>query len=135
MLIFASGQTPEYMAEHNDLGKWGEAVVADYLAERGYAIVERNWRLGKIEIDIIASKGAEIVFVEVKTRREPSANPFEALTPRKEQMLLRGANAYMQTCNSALSPRIDVAAVEGNEHDYRIEYAEDAVRPRLRTYR
>lgn len=122
------------MAEHNDLGKWGEGVVADYLAERGYAIVERNWRLGKIEIDIIASKGAEIVFVEVKTRREPSANPFEAITPRKEQMLLRGANAYMQRCNSALSPRIDVAAVEGNEHDYRIEYAEDAVRPRLRTY-
>lgn len=123
------------MARHNDLGKWGETAVADYLAGRGYAIVERNWRLGKIEIDIIASKGADIVFVEVKTRREPSANPFESMTPAKERMLLKGVNAYMQTRNSALSPRIDVAAVEGDEHDYRIEYAEDAVRPRLRTYR
>ncbi len=123
------------MAQHNDLGKWGESAVADYLAERGYAIVERNWRLGKIEIDIIASKGTDIVFVEVKTRREPSANPFEAMTRQKEQMLLRGANAYMQSRNSALTPRIDVAAVEGDEHNYRIEYAEDAVRPTLRTYR
>ena len=123
------------MAQHNDLGKWGESAVADYLAERGYAIVERNWRLGKIEIDIIASKGTDIVFVEVKTRREPSANPFEAMTRQKEQMLLRGANAYMQSRDSALTPRIDVAAVEGDEHNYRIEYAEDAVRATLRTYR
>lgn len=123
------------MAQHNDLGKWGEQAVVDYLTARGYAIVERNWRLGKVEIDIIASKGVDIVFVEVKTRREPSANPFEAVTRQKEQMLLRGANAYMQAKNSALSPRIDVAAVEGDEHDFRIEYLEDAVRPRLRTYR
>ncbi len=57
------------------------------------------------------------------------------MTRQKEQMLLRGANAYMQTKNRALSPRIDVAAVEGDEHNYRIEYQEDAVRPRLRTYR
>ena len=85
----------DFMAQHNDLGKWGESAVADYLAERGYAIVERNWRLGKIEIDIIASKGTDIVFVEVKTRREPSANPFEAMPRQKDQMLLRGANAYI----------------------------------------
>lgn len=123
------------MARHNEIGKWGEQVVVDYLAANGYAIVERNWRLGKIEIDIIASKGADIVFVEVKTRSEPTANPFESITLQKEQMLLRGVNAYLQRCNCALSPRIDVAAVEGDEHDYRIEYAEDAVRPRLRTYR
>ncbi len=123
------------MAQHNDLGKWGEQAVAEYLTAKGYAIVERNWRCGKIEIDIIASRGTDIVFVEVKTRREPSANPFESVTRAKEQMLLRGANAFMQQCNPALSPRIDVAAVEGDEHNYRIEYVEDAVRPRLRTYR
>lgn len=123
------------MARHNEIGKWGEQVVVDYLAANGYAIVERNWRLGKIEIDIIASKGTEIVFVEVKTRSERTANPFEAITLQKERMLLRGATAYMQTVNCALTPRIDVAAVEGNADDYRIEYAEDAVRPRLHTYR
>lgn len=123
------------MAQHNNLGKWGEEAVVEYLTAKGYAIVERNWRLGKIEIDIIASQGTDIVFVEVKTRREPTSNPFEAINRAKEQMLLRGANAYMQRCNAALTPRIDVAAVEGDEHDYRIEYIEDAVRPRLRTYR
>lgn len=123
------------MARHNEFGKWGEAAVADLLAGRGYAIVERNWRAGNIEIDLIASKGTEIVFVEVKTRREPAANPFDAITPRKEQMLLRGANAYIQARATPLSPRIDVAIVEGDEHDYRIEYIEDAVRPRLRAYR
>ena len=58
------------MAERNSLGKWGEQVVVDHLVAEGYAIVERNWRLNHLEIDIIATRGNEIAFVEVKTRRE-----------------------------------------------------------------
>ena len=56
------------MAIHNELGRWGEDYAADFLAAQGYRIVERNWRFGHHDIDIIASKGNEIVFVEVKTR-------------------------------------------------------------------
>lgn len=59
-----------HMARHNDMGKWGENVAADYLRRNGYVIRERDWRSGKRDIDIIAvtPDGITVVFVEVKTR-------------------------------------------------------------------
>ena len=58
------------MAAHNELGKWGEDCAADYLQRKGYTIVERDWKSGHRDIDIIAAdKDGTIVFIEVKTRR------------------------------------------------------------------
>ena len=57
------------MAEHNDLGKEGEDEAVRYLTEKGYCILHRNWRRGRNELDIIATKDGQLVFVEVKTRR------------------------------------------------------------------
>ena len=58
------------MAQHNDLGKWGEAFAADFLQKQGYIIRERDWQFGKRDIDIIALTAdlTTLVFVEVKTR-------------------------------------------------------------------
>lgn len=42
------------MAEHNDLGKWGEDEAALYYEDRGYEILERDWKVGKRDIDLIA---------------------------------------------------------------------------------
>ena len=47
------------MAKHNELGKQGEEIAAQYLIEKGYEIVERNWRNKHKEIDIIAKDGNE----------------------------------------------------------------------------
>ena len=57
------------MARHNDLGKWGEGVAADYLEQQGYSILERGWRSGHKDIDLIAFKQGILAFVEVKTRK------------------------------------------------------------------
>ena len=56
------------MAQHNELGRLGEQQACRYLAEKGYSLLARNWRLGHLEIDIIADYFGEVVFVEVKTR-------------------------------------------------------------------
>ncbi|HOW01581.1 MAG TPA: YraN family protein, partial [Rhodoglobus sp.] len=56
------------MAAKDALGRRGEEIAARYLASRGLAIVERNWRCPQGEIDLIARDGGELVFVEVKTR-------------------------------------------------------------------
>ena len=56
------------MASHNELGKWGEEVAADYLLRQGYTIMERDWKSGHRDLDIIALDGDTVVFVEVKTR-------------------------------------------------------------------
>ena len=74
------------MARHNSLGKWGEQVVADYLVAGGYDIVERNWRLNHLEIDIIATKGDEIAFVEVKSRSDDAIDPLSAITSSKVRL-------------------------------------------------
>ena len=60
-----SEKIPIGMARHNDLGKWGEQLAADLLVTKGYAIAERNWRAGNMEIDIVAMKGARVVFCPV----------------------------------------------------------------------
>ena len=57
------------MAKHNDLGKMGEDLAVQYLTDKGYEILERNWRNKHKEIDIIAKDGETLVIVEVKTRQ------------------------------------------------------------------
>ena len=58
------------MARHNELGKAGEDFAASYLEHAGYGIIERDWRQGSRDIDIVArtEDGTTVVFVEVKTR-------------------------------------------------------------------
>lgn len=122
------------MAEHNDLGKFGEQEVVDHLVAEGYDVVERNWRLNHMEIDIIATRGDEIAFVEVKTRTDDRRDPLEAMTPRKVALLSRAAEAYIRMNRIALTPRFDVVAVIGDAHNRRIEYHKNAFLPPLRTY-
>lgn len=57
------------MAAHNELGTWGEQCAVEYLRLKGYVILERDWKSGHRDLDIIAFDGATMVFVEVKTRR------------------------------------------------------------------
>ena len=57
------------MAAHNELGTWGEQCAVEYLRRKGYVILERDWKSGHRDLDIIAFDGVTMVFVEVKTRR------------------------------------------------------------------
>lgn len=78
------------------LGADGEARAAAYLAARGYRILERNARADRVEIDVVAARGALVVFVEVKTRRSRAAGaPEEAVDFRKRERLVRGALAWL----------------------------------------
>ena len=57
------------MKRNSSLGKKGESLAVKYLKERGYTIVETNFRYERAEIDVIAKEKNVLVFVEVKTRR------------------------------------------------------------------
>ncbi len=83
------------MAAKDDLGRRGEELAAQYLADAGYAIVDRNWRCATGEIDLVARDGDDTVFVEVKTRSSTAfGHPFEAITPRKLARMRRLAVAW-----------------------------------------
>lgn len=122
------------MARHNDLGRWGEELVVEHLLLEGYTIAERNWRMNHLEIDIVATRGEEIAFVEVKTRKDGDAHPLDAMTPRKVGLLCRAAETYLRVNKITMLPRFDVAAVTGDGHSGQIEYIPNAFLPPLKSY-
>lgn len=119
------------MAEHNEVGKWGEKVARDYFLVAGYAIAGENVRIGKVEIDLIAIKDNRICFVEVKTRSTDFKDPADAVDNRKRIRLTRAADLYMRTYNVPHEPQFDIFMVIGNPLSYKIEHIPDAFYPIL----
>ena len=94
-------------------GAIGEQAAVDYRRQNGFMIVERNYRVGQDEIDIIASHYDELHFVEVKTRKYGSMTaPEEAINERKLRAMRRAASAYMAQHRSMLEPKFSLVAVE-----------------------
>lgn len=95
------------------LGQLGEDLAAEALARRGYHILTRNFRCRHGEMDIIASHGGVLAFVEVKTRRSCDYGPpAEAVTFAKQQRMARIAQFYLnQGRYIGLDCRFDVVSV------------------------
>lgn len=100
-------------------GEKGERVAERYLLSRGYEILERQWRIRQGEIDLIARKDGEIVFVEVKTRRGSEfGSPEEAVTASKRERIRFAAWAYLAKTGLTEQPfRIDVIAIVWSRRD------------------
>ena len=102
------------MASHNELGKWGEDAAAAYLQQQGYTIIERNWKSGHRDLDIIAMDGHTLVFVEVKTRRNRLyTDPETAVDYQKIVNLQQAANHYVKYHHIDREIRFDVITVVG----------------------
>ena len=123
------------MAEHNELGKWGEDEAARFLQRKGFSILERDWRVGKRDLDIIALKedGKLLVFVEVKTRRnDVYLQPEEAVNTTKMRNIAIAANAYVKQNMIDCEIRFDIISVIGmRPHVESIDWIEDACNPLL----
>ncbi len=112
---------------HNELGKWGEQYAAEYLAHKGYEILERNWFFDRAEIDIIAQKGKILIVCEVKTRNSDFfGDPQDFVTPAKIKLLVKAANEYIISKDLDLEARFDVIAVLKNKSQEKLEHFEDA---------
>ena len=108
------------MARHNELGKWGEQYAADYLQSIGYDIIERDWRIGHRDIDIIArtGDGTTVVFVEVKTRTsDVVTKPDDAVDIKKIRNIGYAANNYIKTKGIVDEVRFDIISIIGNNKE------------------
>lgn len=86
------------MAAKDILGRAGEDRAVHYLIERGYQILDRNWRCAQGELDIVAVLGDALCAVEVKTRRTAAfGHPFEAVDARKRRRLWQVAHAWIES--------------------------------------
>lgn len=94
-------------------GYLGESIARNYLEERGYKIIDQNYKNKYAEIDLIAQDGDGLVFVEVKTRTgEQFGMPEQSINRDKMQRLIRNAHAYMAMKNhNKINYRIDAVCI------------------------
>jgi len=97
---------------HIDRGKLGENIAVGYLERKGYKLVERNFRSYAGEIDLIFAYGNDLVFVEVKLRKDRGfADAADFVDSRKRQKIRKTAEYWLMTHDSALQPRFDVVEI------------------------
>jgi len=104
-------------------GAEGEKAAADFLKKKGFEIVERNYRAGRLgEIDIIAKEKGAIIFVEVKSRRNLNfGEPEYAVTQNKIDQIKKIANLYLYNMNiTEIDCRFDVVTILDDENGKRI---------------
>lgn len=95
-------------------GDKGEDAAAQFLAAKGHQVLERNWRAGRDEIDLITRDGAALVFVEVRTRAQNAlVGGFHSINARKKAALRRVCGAYLKTCRPRPQTyRLDVVQIQ-----------------------
>lgn len=116
------------MATHNELGAWGEELATHYLEQKGYTIIERNWKSGHRDIDIIALHQNTIVFVEVKTRRNNVfGEPEDAINYQKLSNLRAAINHYVKFKHIYQEIRFDIISIIGtpNQSEPKVTHFED----------
>ena len=115
------------MAKHTDLGNKGEEIAADYLRRNGYAILARNYRYLKSEVDIIAKYNKIVVAVEVKTRSTADfGDPKDFLKPKQIQRLVVAMDNFMQTKDIDYDLRFDIISIISKNNQHKVEHIKDA---------
>ena len=110
------------------VGNNGEQQASNYLKDKGYSVIERNWRTRSGEIDIIVYKDCTIVFVEVKTLPNGTIDMIQKeLNRQKQKRILKTAKCFLlkhrQYSNSYIRFDVIVIDMPGFEKVYHIENA------------
>lgn len=115
------------MESSNDFGKLGEQKAVEHLLGKGYAILERNYRYLKAEIDIIAQHGDTLAIVEVKSRNTGFLEDImDAVNAKKVKLLTMAADHYVQENKLEVEVRFDVITVIKTGREIQLEHLENA---------
>lgn len=117
----------KFMGTHNEFGKQGEEMAANYLVKKGYLIICRNYRYLKAEIDIIAQKGNTVAIIEVKSRSSAYfENIAETVSKKKIGLLLSATDNFIKTKELDRDVRFDIITILKQNDKFVIEHFEDA---------
>lgn len=115
------------MSKTSELGKLGEDLAVDFLQEKGYQIIARNWKYRKAEVDIIAEVDSFLVFVEVKTRSTTDFGlPQEFLKNPQINRLITAADAFVRQNKREEEIRFDIVAISIRKSIPEIQHIERA---------
>ena len=122
------------MSDSSALGLQGESMAAAHLQEKGYKIRHRNWKAGKLEVDIIAENDIFVVFAEVKTRTEGFLGEiFDLVSKDKQKLLILAADSYIRKYDINKESRFDVILMVLKGQSLEVEqHIEDAFYSTLR---
>ena len=109
----------------------GEDMAANLLLQKGYKILERNWRCGHLEVDIIAETDDYLVIVEVKTRKSAAfGNPEIFVDSQKQRHLIRAAMYYAKYKCVTKEIRFDIISVINTPEFQEVNHIENAFKPK-----
>lgn len=114
------------------LGALGERIAERWLVRDGWRVVDRRWRSGRRDLDLVAIRENVVAFVEVKTRRSTwSGGPVEAVNWRKQRELTRSAHAWIDQRGLLMAPaaavyRFDVVGVVASRERVGVRHVEGA---------
>lgn len=115
------------MASHTDLGTKGEKLAIEFLQNKGYRILETNYRFQKAEIDIICQNSQFVVAVEVKTRSTNNfGDPQGFLKPKQIARVVKAMDAFVVKRNLEQEVRFDVIGIVMKGQSPEIEHLENA---------
>ncbi|MEJ2696036.1 MAG: YraN family protein [Candidatus Sulfobium sp.] len=111
----------------NAVGREGEEIALAFFRDRGYRILEKNYRTVFGEIDIIARDRDVLVFIEVKARTDDAfGSPFEAVHKKKREKIRKVALCFMKKLRKEVPARFDVLSIERSRTGHSIEHIKDA---------
>ncbi|MEO9805564.1 MAG: YraN family protein [Reichenbachiella sp.] len=112
------------MNKRKELGEQGEDLAHTYLANKGYVLLEKNYRRKQSEIDLIMQVQTTIVFVEVKYRKSNTFGyPEEFVSANQRRSIIEAADYYLTLNNWGGNIRFDIIAINAR---FEIEHFEDA---------
>ena len=123
------------MAGHNELGKSGEVAAQSFLRQKGYHILNCNWRSGHKELDIVALFENMLIVAEVKTRSGSEyEEPWQAVDRKKIRRIVQAAHHYIKLHRIDLPVRFDILSLLRQGEQWEIEHIEDAFRAPMQIY-
>ena len=118
------------MAAHNDTGSNGEKLAGTFLENKGYSVLETNWRFKNLEADIIATINKTLVIAEVKTRKSNYfGEPETFMNKQKQKNLIKTAHAYIIRNQLDMDVRFDIISIILGDNQMKINNIEDAFYP------
>jgi len=118
------------MAESHEFGKKAEEFAVEFLISKRNRIIDRNWRHGHLELDIVCTDGKMLIVVEVKARHwSIFPHPEDVFTPMQERRIIQATEAYIFQNNVFMQVRFDLIAIVFGESGFEIEHIEEAFYP------
>ncbi|CAI8292490.1 MAG: Uncharacterised protein [uncultured Bacteroidota bacterium] len=115
------------MAQHNRFGNEAEEKALDYLLQKGYTLLGKNYRYGHAEVDLLMQKKEKLICVEVKARSTDFfGTPQSFISSKKIQLIVSVVDHYIEVSDLDLEVRFDVIAITKKRDKWRIKHLKNA---------